>query len=79
MNAFSILREECLDYGWSIFEEIPTTIEKLKIAWDLLDPTLKKDFELRAAAEEHLIKTLKDQSKQVSYEPINYYDRFLKH
>jgi hypothetical protein len=34
LNAFSILREECLDYGWSIFEEIPTTIEKLKIAWD---------------------------------------------
>lgn len=79
LHCFSVLTDECLQHGHSIFcsDYTEMTIEKLKHQWDTMDPQVKKDFESRVQAEEHLIEML--QKGVAEYEPCNYYSRFLKH
>lgn len=42
-----------------------------------MDADIKQDFNFRIAAEDHLVMSLKNHDKE--YEPVNYYDKFLKH
>lgn len=74
-----MLREECLDHGYSPFLNCdpPNSLEKLKLEWDAMDTDLKQDFNCRIAAEEHLVRSLKQHDQE--YDPVNYYDKFLKH
>ena len=77
IHAFALLKEECLDQGYSLFEHIPKNIQSLKHAWDQLPQLQKEDFLNRIAAEEHLIASIKHKTQAADYSPINYYESYL--
>ena len=59
IHAFSILKDECLEQGYTIFIQTPKSLQSLKVSWDMLPPIEKQDFVSRVIEEDHLIKLMK--------------------